>query len=266
MSYQILTATETTLAEIEVWLDEEEALHKDAEVKWVSNGYVGEIPPRGFRCNWDKTKDRWREQGGGIDVLIVDGQAIGFQGFGIFEIRPDMRRKGYGRVLAEHMLNHAFDEGRTIMEISIAPITAQPFWHAMGFTLVQERPDWGGGTFAYKKFPRSFDLGNGDKVPFLVEFYAPKAKYDEHPTPFSTFAGFGERLADGTIQLPERAYCFDPLADANGNWFVRIEVDGTELHFDKLKRDRSKLYGVSHDAGYTYFVDRIKADVPRDIR
>lgn len=257
MSHEIKPATDATIAEIEIWLDAEEAAHKAAVSAWEANGYEGHVPPRGFRCNWDTTKKRWLEQPGGIDVLIVDGEAVGFQGFGIFEIRPDFRRRGYGQILAEFMLSRAYDEGWSIFEIGIAPASAEPFWEAMGFTLVPERPDRGAGTFAYKILPWRFELGEGERVPFVVEFYTPDERYEEKPTPLCSFSGLGERVEDGCIQLPERAYCFDPKEETSLNWFVRIEVDGVKVHFDKLKRDSSKSLGLECDGGYTYFLDRI---------
>lgn len=260
MAHEIIPATDAIIAEVEAWLDTEEEAHKARQSAWETNGYEGDVPLRGFRCNWDKTKELWREQSGGIDVLIVDGEAVGFQGFGIFEIRPDLRRQGHGQILAEFMIRRAYDEGWTIFEIGIAPSAAEPFWEAMGFTLVPERPDRGGGTFAYKILPRRFDLGDGERVPFVVKFYTPDERYGQNPMPISTFSGLGERLVDGAIQLPERAYCFDPEEDASLNWFVRIEIDGIEVHLDKLKRESSKAVGLECDGGYTYFVDRISAD------
>lgn len=257
MNHEIVPATDAFLAEIEVWLDAEDAAHKAAELAYVANGYEGYVPPRGFRCNWDTTKKRWCEQGGGIDVLVVDGEAVGFQGHGIFEIRPDLRRKGYGRILAEFMIARAFDEGWSVFEIGIAPWTAEPFWQSMGFTLVPDRPDRGGGTFAYRVLRRRFDLGSGERVPFLVEFFTPDERYSSDPRPFAAFGGLGERLPDNTIRLPERAYAFDPLEDVSLNAFVRVEVDGEEVHFDKLKRDSSAASGLERDGGYTYFFDRI---------
>jgi hypothetical protein len=94
-------------------------------------------------------------------------------------------------------------------------------------------------------------------VPFVVEFYTPDERYREKPIPLCTFSGLGERVEDGCIQLPERVYCFDPKEEASLNWFVRIEVYGVKIHFDKLKRDSSKSLGLECDGGYTYFLDRI---------
>src|SRR3546814_9735580 len=57
--------------------------------------------------------------------------------------------------------------------------SAQPFWEAMGFTIVPERRDSGAGTFVYKILPRRFELGDGERVPFVVEFYTPVERYGE---------------------------------------------------------------------------------------
>ena len=257
MTYEIIPATESLLTEVEAWLDAEEAAHKAGEAAYVANGYEGDVPARGFRCNWDTTEKLWRERGG-IDILVVGGEAVGFQGHGIFEIRPDLRRKGYGRILAEFMIARATDEGWSVFEIGIAPSTAEPFWQSMGFTIVPDRPDRGAGTFAYRILSRSFTLSGGERIPFLIGFFTRDERYEDEPRPFATFSGLGERVADGTIQLPERAYCFNPLEETSLNDFVRVEVDGEELHFEKLKRDSSAAIGLECDGAYTYFMDKIR--------
>src|SRR3546814_5848360 len=114
----------------------------------------------------------------------------------------------------------------------------------MGFTIVPERRDSGAGTFVYKILPRRFELGDGERVPFVVEFYTPVERYGEGPTPICRFSGLGERVEDGCIRLPKRAFCFDPKEDASLNWFDRIKVDGIEVHLDKLKRDSSEALGL----------------------
>jgi GNAT superfamily N-acetyltransferase len=45
----------------------------------------------------------------------------------ILEGRPDQRGKGYGRLLAEFMVERAFGEGHSVAEIEIAPASALPF-------------------------------------------------------------------------------------------------------------------------------------------
>jgi hypothetical protein len=58
--------------------------------------------------------------------------------------------------------------------------------------------------------------------------------------------------------LPERAICFDPEEKGLSDPFVRIEMDGKELHFDKAKYDSSKALGVKRDQDGRYFLDRIE--------
>ncbi len=258
MACQIVPADESLLSEIEIWLDAEEATFQRASEAWEEAGYEGDRPVRGFRCNWDSAKKGWREGRAKVHVLVVDGKAVGFlDGTDILEVRPDLRGYGYGRMLAHFMIQSAWEEGRSVVEIEIAPSSAEPFWLHMGFTLVEERQGYGGGTFAYKILPRTFELGDGPRVKYEIAFFTTKARYGEDPKPFAKFVGEGERLADGSIQLPERAYCFNPLDAQHVDYFVRIEVDGGVAHFDKVKYEESALCGIQRDAGYDFYIERI---------
>ncbi|ASP68617.1 GNAT family N-acetyltransferase [Sinorhizobium meliloti] len=258
MACQILPADESLLAEIEIWLDAEEAIFQRALQTWEEADYEGDRPVRGFRCNWDSAKEGWREGRARIHVLVANGEAIGFlDGTDILEIRPDHRGNGYGRILADFMIQTVWEDGRSVVEIEIAPSSAEPFWLHMGFKLVEDRQGYGGGTFAYKILPRTLELGDGERVKYAIAFFTDKARYSEDPKPFAKFVGEGERLADGSIQLPERAYCFNPLDDQHVDYFVKIEVDGDVVHFDKAKYEESALCGVQRDAAYDFYIERI---------
>lgn len=258
MAFQIVPADDRLLSEIEIWLDAEEAIYKRASQEWEEADYEGDRPVRGFRCNWDSAKKGWREGRAKIHVLLVEGEPVGFlNGTDILEIRPDLRGKGYGRILADFMIQAAWDEGRSVVEIEVAPASAEPFWQRMGFTLVEDRQGYGGGTFAYKILPRAFELGDGVRAEYTVAFFTQKARYSQDPKPFIEYTGEGVRLADGHIQLPERAYCFNPTDDQHVDYFVKIEVDGDVVHFDKAKREESELCGVLRDAGGDFYIERI---------
>lgn len=266
MTSHITKANEALLAEIEVWLDAEEAVFQRALEAWEVD-YEGDRPVRGFRCNWNSTKKGWREGRSEIYVLINDGKAVGFlDGTDILEIKPDLRGRGYGRILAEFMIQTAREQGRSVIKIEIAPPSAEPFWRHMGFAVVEQREGYGGGTFAYKVLPREFELGDGQRVKYTITFYTEKARYSQNPQPFSQFIGEGERLVDGCIQLPERAYCFNPVDDQHVDYFVRIDVDDEVLHFDKAKYEESSLCGIQRDLGYDFYIERINPEhgrVPR---
>ncbi|MFD1696791.1 GNAT family N-acetyltransferase [Roseibium aestuarii] len=258
MEHEIVPATHKTLAEIEKWLDEEEATYLAERKAWKAGGCQGNQPAKGFRCNWDSAK-RWLSEGHTqIWVLLVDASAVGFLvGKDILEIHPSLRGKGYGRLLAEFMVQKAFDDGFSVLEIGVALSTAEPFWERMGFTIKPDRRGPGGGIFAFRILPRTFPLGDGERVPYAVEFFTENSRYSNPPTPFAVFSGTGERLSDGSIQLPERAYCFWPDEAGHIDYFVRLSLDGKTLLFDKVKYSQSQKCGVEKDKGYTFIVDRI---------
>ena len=264
MTHQILEADDARIAEIEVWLDSEEVAYDEALELW-ENDYEGDRPVRGFRCNWDSAK-RWRKEGHTpMVVLVVDDRAVGFlAGMDILEIKPGLRGKGYGKLLADHMVQAARDEGRSVVEITVAPSTAEPFWWRMGFTLVEEHDTHGNGTFAYKALPKTFELGDGPRVAYVISFFTQKERYSEDPKPFSRFTGLGEHRSDGRIQLPELAFCFNPVDDQHVDYFVKIELEGRVVHFDKAKYASSTGFGVERDAGYKYFIDRINPEHPTE--
>ncbi|MGN8000676.1 GNAT family N-acetyltransferase [Sphingomonas sp. 22176] len=258
MTIEILPATEETMIAIEAWLDVEEAAYQHAEITWERSGYEGEMPVRGFRCNWNSVRRTWSGGNAAVHVLMVDGEPVGFlDGKDILEIRPDLRKQGYGRLLAQFMLDRFADERRSLLEIEIAPRSAEPFWRQMGFSVVPDRRGPGGGLYAYRIFDRTCELSDAADVDFSIDFFTESQRYDGEPAPFASMAGRGERLPDGSVQLPRRAICFDPKHKGHQDYYVRIRVDGRQLLFDKVKRDDSRKLGVHRDAGYTYFVDRI---------
>lgn len=246
------------MAEIESWLDAEECTYQAAQSDWEGGGRAGEQPQRGFRCNWDTVRRTWREGDARVDVLIVGGEAVGFlDGTDILEVRPDVRRNRYGRLLAQFMIDRAWDEGLSVIEIEIAPASAEPFWKHMGFTVMPGRRGPGGGTYAYRILPRRFSLSGGERVAFEVGFYTAKDGYADEPIPFVRRSGDGERLPDGSVHLPERAICHHPDHSQHQDYLVKIELCGETILFDKAKYEASKATGVRRDAGNTYFIERV---------
>jgi GNAT superfamily N-acetyltransferase len=251
------------MAEIEAWLDAEAEAYRVAYGLWESSGHDGYQPIRGFRCNWDVTLKRWRDGNDRVDVLTVAGAAVAFLSErDILEVTPELRGLGYGRLLAQFMVDLAYAQGASVIEIGIAPPTAEPFWKSMGFTTDRNRVGSGGGIYAYHMLDRTFDLSDGERVPFSVDFFTQQERHADDPKPFLCFSGAGERLADGSLQLPERVTCFDPAQPQHIDYFVRIGINGQTIYFDKVKYPESKALGVERDPGYTYFVDRITSPEP----
>lgn len=255
MTTAIVAATPELVAEIEEWLDVEEAAYQKAKAAWEANHYEGDIPPRGFRCNWDTAKRVWTEGRSKLDVMLVDGKAVGFlSDYDILEIHPDYRGRGLGMLFSDFMLRRAREEGYSVLGIEIAPASAEPFWVGQGFVLDDDKIHFRNGLYAHMILERKFDLGNGPRVPVLIEFYDEQTIRRDVP-PFVTFEGEGERLIDGSIQLPERVHGFNPNLRNNGENHIRIVVDGEDIYFGRSKYEQQ--YGQTKDPVGNHYIDRI---------
>lgn len=255
MTCAILPASEDLVAEIEVWLDAEEALYNVAKAAWSETPFDDPKPTRGFRCNWDIVKTSWREGRTPLDVLVKDGMAIGFLfGTDIVEIHPEYRGRGLGVLLSDYMLRRAYDEGYSVLEIEIAPHTAEPFWLRQDFTLLDDEIHFRNGLYAFKTIPRAFALGAGPRVSVQIMFHDEKTvRYRGEP--FEAFEGDGERLADGSIQLPERVHGYSPLLRDNTENHIRIVIDGNELYSGRSKYGQA--HGTKRDSAGNHYIDRV---------
>lgn len=254
MTYAIVPASEDLVAEIEVWLDAEEAVYKVAEAAWSQASFDSPKPTRGFRCNWDTVKKSWRAGSTPLDVLVKNGEAIGFLfGTDIVEIHPEHRGRSLGVLLSDHMLRRVSDEGYCILEIEIAPRTAEPFWLRQGFALLDDEIHFRNGLHAFKAIPRSFSLGTGPRASVQIMFHDEKTVH--YSEPFSTFEGEGERLPDGSIQLPERVNGYSPLLRENTDNHIRIVVDGDEIYSGRSKYGEAR--GTRRDPAGNHYIDRI---------
>lgn len=255
MTCAILPASEDLVAEIEVWLDAEEASYKVAEAAWSAAPFDGPRPTRGFRCNWDIVKTSWREGRTPLDVLVKDGVAIGFLfGTDILEIHPEYRGRSLGVLLADHMLRRVSDEDYCVLEIKIAPHTAEPFWLRQGFKLLDDEIHFRNGLHAFKIIPRAFSLDAGPRVSVQIMFYDEKTVYDGGD-PFNTFEGEGLCLPDGSIELPERVHGYSPLLRYNTDNHIRIVIDGDEIYSGRSKY--GKAHGTKRDPAGNHYIDRV---------
>ncbi|RZJ43987.1 MAG: GNAT family N-acetyltransferase [Brevundimonas sp.] len=256
MNHAIVAATDALVAEIEVWLDAEEALYEAANEKWLGAPFDRPKPPRGFRVNWDTVKESWHDKRAPLDVLIAEGKALGFlSGTDILEIHPDHRGRGLGVLLSDFMLRRAVNEGYSVLEIEIAPATAEPFWLREGFALLDQSIHFRNGLHAYKLLTKSFCLGDGPRVDVEIAFYDEATVRYKHE-PFVIFVGEGERLSDGGIQLPQRIHGYSPKLRDNTENHIRIVVEDQEIYFDRSKYGAA--HGTSRDPHGNHFIDRIE--------
>lgn len=242
MATMILPATDALVAELELWLDAEESAYQQAKMAWVTSRHSGTEPARGFRCNWDTVKKHWRGGFSTLDVIVVDGSALGFlSGTDVLEIHPGHRGLGYGKQLADKMIQRAVADNLSVLEIQIEPKSAERFWVNQGFIPDHADIHHRGGLYAHRKLPRSFQLGSGLRIPIVVEFYDERQITPGGP-PFNRYEGEGELLPDGVIQLPCRLHGYDASLQSNVENHIRIAVAGREIYFERAK------YGAEHGA------------------
>lgn len=260
MTQAIIPAREALVAEIEVWLDAEEALYEAAEARWSKAPFDSPKPVRGFRCNWNTVKKSWREGHVPLDVLVVDGRALGFlSGTDIVEIHPAHRGRGLGVLLSDFMLRRAADEGLSVLEIEIAPSTAQPFWLRQGFALLDNDIHFRNGQHAFRLFEKTFVLGDGPRVSVEIEFHD-ESGIRTGLRPFTVLEDQGERLSDGSIQLPQRVHGYSPLLRDNADNHIRIVVEGEELYFGRSKYGQA--FGTMRDVYRNHYIDQIRISAP----
>lgn len=255
----IVPATTAFLREIEVWLREEEAAYDAAEARQAED-WSREIvfPTRGFFCNWNLVLRSFEDDPINVHVLVADGQVVGFvDQMDILEVRPDVRHLGYGRRLAEFMLDKAAADGMSVAEIAIAPNSAIPFWRSLGFTVIEGRIGRGGGVYAFKRLPRRFELPPGPPAAYRIYFFPEERRHDPSVRPYATFEGHGVRREDSRLMLPERAYAFDEAGTASPDDIVQVEVDGVILVEAKVKYPEAARVGVARDASQLYYIDEI---------
>lgn len=120
----IAIATDEDFAFIETWLHAEHVL--------FGTGFWNNRPQIA-RAHFE----------GRLLVLRVHGNAVAFHNQGetlctdsIFAVHPNWRRAGLGTTFAEHLIEKATESGTAMLEINCSSTGSEPFWHALGFQLV----------------------------------------------------------------------------------------------------------------------------------
>jgi GNAT superfamily N-acetyltransferase len=94
----------------------------------------------GFYCNWDVIESSYEQEE--LCCIVSNTEAVGFAVWGkyelsarldIVEIRPDLRGRGFGRILVEECFNHFRNLGLLVVDLECQPPTSEPVWRRLGF-------------------------------------------------------------------------------------------------------------------------------------
>lgn len=94
----------------------------------------------GFYCNWNKIEKSF--QNNELITLQVNENPIGFVVWSnssicvdidILEIKPEYRKKGFGKIFFEQVSNYFLNEGYLVIKLFCSPTESEGFWKRMGF-------------------------------------------------------------------------------------------------------------------------------------
>ena len=199
-------------------------------------------------------------EAGELYVLETEAQlaafALGAPGvIDIFETRPGLRGKGYGRQLAQFCIDRAAAADMAVIEGECAPETSLPFWEAMGFE--QIRPRYGDNPWVSLRVGKTNILPPGAPVDVVVRTFSEQVLYSDGVAAIGTYRPTAVKAADGLIYLAKRIVLHEPNLANGRDLVIEIEVDGRCIARDKAKRAKLAAIGVRHDRFQQYYVDRI---------
>lgn len=129
MNIKIVEARKEHLAEVLDWLRVEEER-------------FGE----GFYCHRDVIASSFQD--GEVYCALGEGEVAGFvvhnrkqigSAIDLLEVRPDLRGRGFGKLLADDVTERLFAMGAEFIEVKCAPRSSEGFWRTRGFTLIASK-------------------------------------------------------------------------------------------------------------------------------
>ncbi len=243
----IRKASSADLQEVKKWLDEERRTAGPGDFK-------------GFGVNWSVIEATHKE--GNLYVVTDSLQAVvGFladanAGPNIIEICPQHRGKGFARQLMDFAIERARRRGNAVIEIEAAPRSSKPVWQHLGFEFIEGRQGMGGGDFGCMELPLSFAIPpHVTQIPYAVRFFDKARDWDSDVPPFRSYEGMAALVGDGQLQLPRRAICYHPYEEHAYDLVVQIEINGSVVFEDKVKREKAARWGVVCDPSSNYYMD-----------
>jgi GNAT superfamily N-acetyltransferase len=255
MAITFTTSAECDLTEILAWLKRE---HKRKRPS--------------FWVNRESIERAHRERR--LVVLRENNKAVAFhthagllQPDSIFVVHPELRGRGYGKILARHCIREAHSNDTCFLRIKCFPQTSIPFWETMGFKLLPDRNSpgssaWDGYTYPYAHMtlPKEFDLPAGcHDVSVLIQFYSDGEQGASDAQPLSEHRPRACYLKDGRIALERRVIGFYPSEMLD--LVVKIDVESNTLCF---KRARYAVNFGVRQSDAAFYLDVITPEPPAD--
>jgi GNAT superfamily N-acetyltransferase len=142
---------------------------------------------------------------GFLEGVVEHEHFVGFikRGWGCvreFYVKPEHRRKGYGRAMAGRLEALFAADGAKMMYLNADEVTGVPFWTAMGFTETDEINTDCGKPIWVKRIALCVTPLTAADIPFIIHILtSPRNKAALHPVELSFAdwkAAFEQNLAD----------------------------------------------------------------------
>ncbi|WP_367866992.1 GNAT family N-acetyltransferase [Pedobacter sp. WC2423] len=216
------TPSQDDIAEIKSWLIAENESFKE-----------------GFYCNWSVILQSYEDKK--LVVLISEQKAIGFitwrEGekvatIDIAEIKPELRKKGYGRHLAEKLFQKLLKRGFAVLDLHCQPAKSEAVWKRLGFV----------------RFPdvKEFEWENSERGSHLYKIMVPHLKPTKSQISKESIYLWGvePRLAEREaarwkwhpkFQKGTRKLMLPIVFPANRNWQISWSKNDMPIKTSKIK-------------------------------
>ena len=194
----------------------------------------------GFYCNWKEIAGSFSQNE--LAAILIDGKVIGFMtwwssekvaNLQIGEIRPEYRRKGYGRILMEGVLDKLRLSGIMVAYLHCQPANAERAWRKVGFLRYPNVPyfedhnDFEQGHHLYRILVPHIMPGKSIEKGESISLWAVERYQADRFTPKWKWSL--------SFEQDTRKLITPIIAPAYQKWNISWNVDGKAIKSDQVK-------------------------------
>lgn len=217
-----------------------------ADMKYIESWLPTDYSIGTLAMNWKTTIKMFKEGAVSVWEDATIGQPVAYcwgalnSRDSVLEVHPNYRKTGIGRKMAEFMIEAAITAGDPLLEIEIAPESAENFWKRMRFQTYWQKNSCFGRRILQLEQPRA----DGIRRSVTVEFLPASASWSNDPAikALATHNIIGTETSEGKIILEKSVAHFD-LEDG-ADLVMEVKVDGQSLYRGKAKHEGAKAIGV----------------------
>ena len=213
----------------------------------------------GFSDNIDLIKNKFEEN----SLFVIKGNSNNPVAFitgpihspSFLSVKTDYRGQGYGKILAQFVVQKARDQKLSVVEVLCAPETSIPFWENLGFEAFgnDEREK----KFRWLVLKYEHLLKVGKDVDLCIRIFPESKLYQKDTSPRQEFRPLARKTTSGIIYLDQRITFIQTQYDKDV--VIEIEIDQKRVCLKKAKSDVAKRLGIEKEfCSGAFYIDKIK--------